>query len=63
MRSWPSGCRDTDSCARHKRCMYVQCQHEHTPIADIIRYREHIRDINRMNDKGEIPQNTTQEKT
>ena len=24
--NWPAGCHDPDSCARHKRCMYINCR-------------------------------------
>lgn len=30
---WPSGCRDTASCARHARCMYLNCRHAGCEIA------------------------------
>lgn len=35
--------------------MYIRCAHERESIKDAIRYQQHIRDVNRMNDKGEIP--------
>lgn len=27
MKQWPDGCHDTDSCERHRICMYRQCVH------------------------------------
>lgn len=35
--------------------MYLRCEHERKNIVDVIRYQKHIQDVNRMNDKGEIP--------
>lgn len=32
-RTWPSGCHDPDSCARHRRCMYIQCEHKGRDIS------------------------------
>jgi hypothetical protein len=55
MRSWPAGCYDPDSCARHERCMYIKCRHENdAALKESIRYRKYVEDCNRMNDKGEI---------
>jgi len=28
MSTWPVGCHSPNSCARHRRCMYVRCRHE-----------------------------------
>ena len=28
MSNWPAGCHSPNSCARHRRCMYVRCRHE-----------------------------------
>lgn len=52
---WPNGCHSPNSCDRNGRCMYINCEHERKDIKEVIRYQRHIRDLNRMNDKGDIP--------
>jgi hypothetical protein len=34
---WPAGCHDPDSCARHQKCMYLQCRYENVDFMTIIR--------------------------
>ena len=33
---WPQGCRHRSSCARHKACMYVMCQHTDAEVRDAL---------------------------
>lgn len=42
--TWPLSCYDTESCARHGRCMYFGCYHEGRDIEDEILVEEEKRD-------------------